>query len=122
MDYAKPPFTPDCSPLQNTHDSATEVLLKEARTANELPEQLRQFVRTSTLFLPGRYGWGASALAYGLTEIKPTDALPEQIADFALGALKSAGLRATNLSLATHNPALQGAGMGYAGRIIDTAL
>jgi len=82
-------------------------------------------LKLGVLFIPGAWGYAASAAAWSLDEAKPNDPAKDQAVDFALGAAKGGVLKFgadSLLEVAAGSPALTGVEFGAAFRFVNNSL
>jgi hypothetical protein len=120
------------------HESYVQGALREASSAftdnkniqSEVSHYGAGFLKTAALFMPGRIGLAGSIIIGGLDQASPNSSSGAQLADFALGGLKGAGMRGVMHAMGSEklpefisqSPAVKGVAFGISNRLLDTAL
>lgn len=114
--------TPPASYLHDAVKSLAAGFTSDDQTQETVTTYATGFLKTAAIFMPGRTGYGLSALVHGADQASAHESVGLQTADFVLGAAKGVALRKVLDVFHTHrvDPALTGMAMGMANRGVDT--
>lgn len=116
--------------VQNAIREVTSVFTDNKDTQAEISRYGAGFLKTAALFMPGKVGLAGSIIIGGLDQASPNESSSNQLADFALGGLKGAGMRGIMHAMGSEkmpafiseSPAAKGVAFGISNRLLDTAL
>ncbi|CAN5310181.1 hypothetical protein BH10CYA1_BH10CYA1_60760 [soil metagenome] len=116
--------------VQGALREVTAVFTDNKNIQSEVSHYGAGFLKTAALFMPGKIGLAGSIIIGGLDQAKPNESSGSQVADFALGGLKGAGMRAVMHAMGSErlpgfisqSPAAKGVAFGISNRLLDTAL
>jgi hypothetical protein len=116
--------------VQTALRDVTSVFTSNQNTQSEVSHYGAGFLKTAALFMPGRIGLAGSIILGGLDSASPNSSGSAQIADFALGGLKGAGMRGIMHAMGSEklpdfvaqSPAVKGVAFGISNRVLDTVL
>ncbi len=116
--------------VQTALREVTSVFTSNQNTQSEVSHYGAGFLKTAALFMPGRIGLAGSIILGGLDQASPNSSGGAQLADFALGGLKGAGMRGIMHAMGSEklpefvaqSPAVKGVAFGISNRVLDTVL
>lgn len=111
-------------PPSYLHDAVKSVAARftsDEQTQETATTYATGFLKTAAIFMPGRAGYGLSAIVHGADQASAHESLGLQATDFALGAAKGLALRKALdvFGAQKMDPALTGMAMGMLNRAVD---